>query len=82
MASCCTGSEPKNDRRVDRASLGAVALGLLVIGGWFFETLFRTGEPPVDVGDGWPVIVIAIGAIVVLIGLFGGRGDEGAPAAS
>ena len=60
--------------------LGAVALGLLAVGGWFFETLFRTGEPPVDLGDGWPIMVIALGAIVVLLGLFGGpiEGEDAA----
>jgi hypothetical protein len=62
--------------------LGAGALGVLIAGAWFFETLFRTGEPPVDLGEGWPLVVIAIGAIVVLVGLFGGRGDEEAPATS
>ena len=62
--------------------LGAVALGLLVVGGWFFETLFRTGEPPVDLGDGWPIMVIAIGAVVVLLGLFGGPEGGDTPASS
>jgi hypothetical protein len=56
--------------------LGAGALAVLVVGGWFFETLFRTGEPPVDLGDGWPIVVIAIGAFVILIGLLGGRDDQ------
>ena len=58
---------------------GRVAIGMLIVGGWFFEALFRTGEPPVDLGDGWPVIVIAIGTVLVLVGLFGGPdGDEDA----
>ncbi len=72
------------DRSAIRAGfrLGGIALVLLVAGAWFFETLFRTGEPPVALGDGWPILLVAIGAIVVLMGLFGGlEGDEG-PAAS
>ncbi len=57
--------------------LGGIALVLLVAGAWFFETLFRTGEPPVALGDGWPIVLIAIGAIAVVLGLFGGpRGDR------
>ena len=51
-----------------------------MVGGWFFETLFRTGEPPVDLGDGWPIMVIALGAVVVLLGLFGGPEGEDTPA--
>jgi hypothetical protein len=57
--------------------LGGIALVLLVAGAWFFETVFRTGEPPFDLGEGWPILLVAIGAIVVLLGLFGGpNGDE------
>jgi hypothetical protein len=73
------------DRSVVTAGLrlGGIALALLIAGAWFFETLFRTGELPVDLGDGWPILVIAIGAIVVLLGLFGGPlGDEDANASS
>ncbi len=62
--------------------LGAGALAVLVVGGWFFETLFRTGEPPVDLGDGWPIVVIAIGAFVILLGLLGGRDDQDVAASS
>jgi len=59
--------------------LGGVSLVMLIAGYWFFETLFRTGEAPVDLGDGWPILVIALGAVVILLGLFGGPlGDEDA----
>jgi hypothetical protein len=59
--------------------LGVIGLFLLIVGAWFFETLFSTGETPIALGDGWPVLLVALGAIVVLLGLFGGpNGDEGA----
>src|SRR3954447_1093257 len=49
--------------------LAAVALGIFAVAGWFFETLFETGEPPLHLADGWPLLVIGIGAIVMLLGL-------------
>jgi hypothetical protein len=73
------------DRSVLTAGLrlGGIALALLIAGAWFFETLFRTGEPPIGLGDGWPILVIAIGAVIVLLGLFGGPlGDEDTTATS
>src|SRR3954451_6524995 len=61
--------------------LAAIALGMFVVAGWFFETLFQTGEPPVLIGDGWPLLVIAIGATVMLLGLFRWTEDAAAPRA-
>ena len=76
-------------REGDRAAvaaglrLGGVALVLLVAGAWFFETLFRTGELPFDLGEGWPILLVAIGAVVVLLSLFGGPdGDADATGSS
>jgi hypothetical protein len=54
----------------------AIALGAFAVAGWFFETLFQTGEPPVHLADGWPLLVIAIGAIVMLLGLFRWSDDD------
>lgn len=62
--------------------LGGIALVLLVGGAWFFETVFRTGEPPFDLGEGWPILLVAIGAVVVLLGLFGGPSDDANPTGS
>ncbi len=50
-----------------------VSLVLLAVGGWYFQTIFRTGEPPFEFGVAWPVVLIVIGAIVVLAGLLRGR---------
>jgi len=61
--------------------LAAIALGTFAVAGWFFETLFQTGEPPVHIGDGWPLLVIAIGATVMLLGLFRWTEDAAAPRA-
>ena len=37
-----------------------------------------TALATLDLGEGWPVLLVAIGAIVVLLALFGGpNGDEG-----
>ena len=83
--SCCTASEPAIGSVGQRrpSAWAASRSVLLVVGAWFFETLFRTGEPPVDLGDGWPILLVAIGAIVVLLGLFGGsEGGRGARPAS
>ncbi len=55
-----------------------VSLAVLVVGGWYFQTIFRTGEPPFEFGVAWPVVLIVIGAIVALAGLLRGRrhGDQ------
>jgi hypothetical protein len=58
------------------ARLVAVALAAFAVGAWFFESLFRTGEPPIHVGDGWPLLVIAIGAVVVLLGAIRSSVDD------
>lgn len=42
---------------------------IFAVGAWFFETVFATGEAPVDLGTWWPAIVIAIGLLVVIGGL-------------
>ena len=54
--------------------LGSIAAVVFVAGAWFFEGVFA-GEPrPADIGDWWPVGVIAIGAVLVVRAvLFQGR---------
>jgi len=61
--------------------LAAIALGMFVVAGWFFETLFQTGEPPVHFGNGGPLLVMGIGAMVMLLGLFRWSDAERAPGA-
>jgi hypothetical protein len=45
--------------------LAAVAGVLFVVGAWYFNTVFETGENPIDIGSWWPVVVVGIGAFVV-----------------
>ena len=45
--------------------LAAVAGVLFVIGFWYFNAVFETGENPIDIGAWWPVVVIGIGALVL-----------------
>jgi hypothetical protein len=59
------------------ARLTAIAVALFVVGYWFFETIFATGRPPVDLGGWWPVAVIVAGFAVLTVGLVGGRGKDG-----
>jgi hypothetical protein len=60
----------------------AVFGALLVVGAWFFETIFSTNRPPFDVGDNWPIVLIALGGVLFLAGLLrgstGGGPDEAA----
>ena len=57
--------------------LVAASLVMMLIGGWYFGTLFATGEPPIDVGDAWPLVLVVVGAIVLVVGwLVPGRDRE------
>ena len=55
---------------------------LLLVGAWFFETIFRTGQAPFDLGDNWPIALIALGGVLFLAGLLrgstGGGSDDAA----
>jgi hypothetical protein len=50
-----------------------VAAVLFTAGLWFFETTFATGRAPVDLGDWWPMIIIAIGLLIAVNALVTGR---------
>lgn len=72
--------------RPDLVSVGtrmvAVFGVLLIAGMWFFETIFQTNQPPFDLGDNWPIALIAVGGVLFVIGLLrgstGGGSDEAA----
>jgi hypothetical protein len=57
------------------------------VGLWFFESLFRTGRAPLDLGVWWPLLVITLGVLIVFNGLEGRPranrpdGDEARPLA-
>ena len=61
-------------RRSDRVAidkglrLAAASLVMMLIGGWYFGTLFATGRPPFDVGDAWPLVLVVIGAVILAVG--------------
>jgi len=65
------------------AWLAGIGLVLFLAGAWFFETIFDTGRVPFDLGDTWPVILIAIGVVVIVASLYRDRtvgGHRGGPA--
>ena len=72
--------------RSDLVSVGtrmiAVFGVLLLVGAWFFETIFRTNRAPFDLGDNWPIVLIALGGVLFIGGLLrgstGGGSDEAA----
>jgi len=53
---------------------------LLLVGAWFFETIFRTNQAPFDLGDNWPIALIALGGVLFISGFLrgsiGGGSDE------
>ncbi len=49
--------------------VGLVSLVMLLVGAWYFETIFQTGAPPFELGDAWPILLIGIGAAVLLSGM-------------
>jgi hypothetical protein len=72
--------------RPDLVSVGTrmvAAFGVVLIAGmWFFETIFQTNQPPFDLGDNWPIALIALGGVLFVAGLLrgstGGGSDEAA----
>jgi FtsH-binding integral membrane protein len=60
---------------VDKGVWMVVIAGVLyIVGWWYFEGLFATGEQPVDVATWWPVALIAAGAVVAIRALFAAHG--------
>jgi hypothetical protein len=51
----------------------AVAGILFLVGWWYFEALFATGEQPIDIATWWPVVLIGVGAILAIRGVFAAR---------
>jgi hypothetical protein len=50
-----------------------IAGGLLVVGWWYFEAWFATGQEPSAIGTWWPAILIGVGAVIVAGALSDGR---------
>jgi hypothetical protein len=46
--------------------LAAVAGAATVVGWWWFETVFQTGNAPVELRGWWPLAIIAVGAVLAV----------------
>jgi hypothetical protein len=55
----------RSDLRTAGIRLIGIATALLVVGGWYFETIFRTGRAPLDFSGIWPLFLIVIGGVVI-----------------
>jgi hypothetical protein len=53
------------------ARMLAIAAAIFVVGAWYFETVFRTGRVPFDLGDSWPIVLVILGAIVLVLAFLG-----------
>ena len=51
---------------------------LLIVGAWYFETIFQTDRVPFDLGDNWPIALIVLGGLVLILGLLRGSSGGGA----
>ena len=68
---------------VDKGVWMVVIAGVLyIVGWWYFEGLFSTGEQPVDLGTWWPVVMIGAGAVIAIRALFAARRGSAQPTAS
>jgi hypothetical protein len=50
-----------------------IGVSLFVVGYWYFEAIFSTGEPPLDVWAWWPIVMVGVGLAVVVAALLRGR---------
>jgi hypothetical protein len=67
-----------DDRTRIRAGtrITVVALGILAVGAWFFETIFQSGELPFGLDTAWPFALIVIGAMVITLAVLGRPGER------
>jgi hypothetical protein len=57
----------------DGLRLLLIAAGLFVVGWWYFETLFTTGEQPIEISTWWPLALIGVGALIAARALLEAR---------
>jgi hypothetical protein len=60
--------------------LAVIAAVLFVIGAWYFETWYATGDVPVDAASWWPIVLIGVGAFIAIRALLGDRRSTSANA--
>lgn len=58
------------------AVIGAI---LFIAGLWFFSPILKDGRPPIELGDWWPLVLVAIGAVIIVSAILGGGSDEHTP---
>ena len=51
------------------ARLLVISAALFVVGWWWFEAIFATGEVPFDAGAWWPLALIVVGGVIGIAGL-------------
>ena len=61
------------------ARLVAIAAAIFAVGYWYFETIFTTGQAPVDLGDWWPLVFVVIGLAALVAGLLSRGSRTGEP---
>jgi len=76
------GAATRASELVERGVRMVLVAGVLfLVGRWYFEALFATGEQPIDVGTWWPVALIGVGLLIAIRGLVGTRRAAGTEAA-
>jgi hypothetical protein len=45
--------------------LMGISLALLLVGAWFFETIFQTGTVPFGLETFWPFMLVVLGVVVI-----------------
>jgi len=55
---------------------------LYIVGWWYFEALFTTGEQPFDIGTWWPLALVGAGAVIAIRALLVARGGSKDPTPS
>lgn len=61
------------------ARLVAIAGAIFAVGYWYFETIFRTGRAPLELGEWWPLIVVGVGLSALIAGSLSRSSRSGEP---
>ena len=61
------------------ARLVAIGAAIFAVGYWYFETIFASGRAPLELGQWWPVVVVAVGVLALVAGFLGRRSPNGDP---